>query len=76
MTLVGFLDAGDVGFRSGSLTALTPRADIGAGIRYNTPIGAVRVDYGHQLNPIPGLVINGIPETRHWRIHFSIGQAF
>jgi outer membrane protein assembly factor BamA len=76
MTLVGFLDAGDVGFRSGSLTSLTPRADIGAGIRYNTPIGAVRVDYGHQLNPIPGLVINGIPETRHWRIHFSIGQAF
>jgi hypothetical protein len=29
-----------------------------------------------QLNPIPGLLINGVPETRHWRLHFSIGQAF
>ena len=31
---------------------------------------------GYQLNAIPGLIVNGLPETRHWRIHFSIGQAF
>jgi hypothetical protein len=31
---------------------------------------------GIQLNPIQGLVINGTPEGRRWRIHFSIGQAF
>jgi outer membrane translocation and assembly module TamA len=55
---------------------MMPRTDVGAGLRYNTPIGLVRVDYGHQLNPIPGLLVNGSPETRHWRIHFSIGQAF
>lgn len=76
ITVVGFLDAGDVKFPSGAFRELTARADVGAGIRYTTPIGVVRVDYGHQLNPIPGLVINGTPETRHWRIHFSIGQAF
>ena len=37
---------------------------------------ALRVDLGKQLTPIPGLVINGEPEKRQWRVHFSIGQAF
>ena len=76
ITVVGFLDAGDVKLLSGAFRSLTPRVDIGTGLRYSTAIGVVRVDYGHQLNPIPGLVVNGSPETRHWRIHFSIGQAF
>ena len=48
----------------------------GPGLRYDTPIGPVRVDLGIQLNPIEGLVIEGNPETRKWRVHFSIGQAF
>ena len=48
----------------------------GPGLRYNTPIGPFRVDFGKQLNPISGLVINGVPEKRQWRVHFSIGQAF
>ena len=37
---------------------------------------AIRFDYGYQLTPIEGLVVNGEPQTRHWRIHISIGQAF
>ena len=49
---------------------------IGIGIRYKTPIGPVRFDVGYQLNPIPGLIVNGEPQSRRWRIHFSIGQAF
>jgi hypothetical protein len=28
------------------------------------------------LNPIPGLLVDGEPETRHWRVHVSIGQSF
>jgi hypothetical protein len=28
------------------------------------------------LNPIDGLVIDGEPEKRQWRVHFSIGHAF
>ena len=48
----------------------------GPGIRYETPIGPLRLDLGIQLNPIDGLVINGTEETRKWRVHFSIGQAF
>ena len=46
------------------------------GVRYDTPIGPMRFDVGIQLNPIDGLVIEGTPEKRKWRVHFSIGQAF
>jgi hypothetical protein len=36
----------------------------------------VRFDVGYQLNPIPGLLIDGEEQSRAWRMHFSIGQAF
>ena len=52
------------------------RYAVGPGLRYQTPIGPVRFDFGYQLNPIPGLLVNGEPQSRRWRIHFSIGQAF
>ena len=35
-----------------------------------------RIDLGYQLNPIDGLLINGEPQKRRFRMHFSIGQAF
>jgi hypothetical protein len=34
------------------------------------------VDLGYQLTPIEGLRIEGQPERRRWRIHFSVGEAF
>ena len=49
---------------------------VGPGLRYQTPVGPIRFDVGYQLNPIPGLLVNGSPQTRRWRLHFSIGQAF
>ena len=30
----------------------------------------------YRLTPIEGLLVDGEPEKRHWRVHFSIGQAF
>ena len=71
-----FLDAGNVwedslGFKLNEL-----RYAVGPGLRYQTPVGPFRVDLGYQLNPIPGLLVNGAPQSRRWRIHFSIGQAF
>jgi outer membrane translocation and assembly module TamA len=52
------------------------RSDAGVGLRYSTPVGVIRADLGIQLNHVPGLIVNGEPEQRHWRIHLSIGQAF
>jgi len=52
------------------------RYDVGAGVRYHTPIGPIRLDFGYQLNPIDGLLIDGQEQLRQWRLHFSIGQAF
>ncbi|MDR1989172.1 MAG: BamA/TamA family outer membrane protein [Acidobacteriaceae bacterium] len=67
-------DSGGVGGSSLSVTDLKWAA--GVGLRYETPIGPVRLDWGYQLTPTDTLVISGQPETRRWRIHFSIGQAF
>ncbi|MGC4084948.1 MAG: outer membrane protein assembly factor BamA [Vicinamibacterales bacterium] len=63
--------AGDLQFKPGDL-----HYAVGSGLRYQTPIGPIRFDLGYQLNEIPGLVVDGVPQARRWRIHFSIGQAF
>jgi outer membrane protein assembly factor BamA len=71
-----FLDAGNV-WESGWTVKLDDlRFAVGPGIRYLTPVGPVRFDIGWQLNPIPGLLVEGEPQSRPWRMHFSIGQAF
>ena len=73
---VFFADAGSVGSEPRRATLKELRYDAGIGLRYLTPIGPVRVDFARQLNPIPNLLVDGVPESRHWRIHFSLGQAF
>jgi len=71
-----FLDAGNVWKDLSALDFGDLRYAVGTGLRYTSPIGPIRFDYGYQLNPIEGLMVNGGPQTRNWRIHFSIGQAF
>jgi outer membrane protein assembly complex protein YaeT len=71
-----FVDGGNVWADSWKVQPGDLRWAAGPGLRYDTPIGPFRVDVGIQLNPIEGLLINGTPEGRRWRIHFSIGQAF
>lgn len=73
---VAFFDFGNVWADSWIIHVKDLRTDIGPGLRYNTPVGPVRLDFGYQLNPIPGLLVAGKPQPRRWRIHFSIGQAF
>ena len=71
---VVFLDAGNTWTKPWQFGDL--KYDAGPGLRYNTPIGPIRVDLGFQLNPYDTLLVNGKPESRHFRVHFSIGQAF
>jgi outer membrane protein assembly complex protein YaeT len=74
--VVLFLDTGNVWADSGGIRLDDLRYAVGPGLRYQTPIGPIRLDFGWQLNPIDGLIVNGSLQNRRWRLHFSIGQAF
>ncbi|HEY5707736.1 MAG TPA: outer membrane protein assembly factor BamA [Terrimicrobiaceae bacterium] len=63
-----FLDAGNVVQNAASFGVEDMRYAMGAGLRYNLPIGAVRFDYG--LNPSPK------PGEAQGAFHFAIGVAF
>ena len=71
-----FLDAGNVWAKSLAFDLSDLRYAVGPGLRYQTPVGPIRFDIGYQLNPIPDLLVNGSPQKRRVRFHFSIGQAF
>jgi outer membrane protein assembly complex protein YaeT len=65
---VVFFDAGEVRRQAASLTVGDLKFGTGVGVRYQTIVGPLRVDFGIPLEPPPG--------EPHWQIHFSIGQAF
>lgn len=73
---VVFLDGGNVWTDEWDFNVTDLRYDVGPGLRYNTPVGPIRLDIGYQLNPIDGLRPKGELQTRRFRFHFSIGQAF
>jgi outer membrane protein assembly complex protein YaeT len=75
-SVVAFIDAGNAWEDPWQYELGDLRAAVGPGLRYRTPIGPVRADLGYQLTPIEGLLVDGEPEKRRWRVHFSIGQAF
>jgi outer membrane protein insertion porin family len=73
---VAFVDFGNVWSQTAHFGLGDLRYAVGPGLRYATPIGPARFDIGYQVNPIDGLLVNGEPQKRRWRMHFSIGQAF
>jgi outer membrane protein assembly complex protein YaeT len=73
---VVFLDYGNVWLEPWTFDARDLRYAVGPGLRYQTPVGPARLDVGYQLNPIENLLVDGEPQKRQWRVHFSIGQAF
>jgi len=62
-----FTDAGNV-WADQELKMHDLRASYGAGLRYGTPVGPLRVDYGQKIHRRPG-------ETPG-EIHFNIGHSF
>jgi outer membrane protein insertion porin family len=66
---VVFYDGGNVFPRVGfhDFTSLYTN-NVGLGLRYATPVGPVRIDLGHNVNPVPG-----INSTQYF---ITIGQAF
>jgi outer membrane protein assembly factor BamA len=76
LSLVLFGDVGNVWRNSWDINLDDLRYDVGPGLRYNTPIGPIRLDVGYQLNPIEGLLVQGKEQPRPFRFHFSVGQAF
>ena len=74
--MVAFVDAGNVNAEPWRMNLKDLLYDAGVGVRYSIPIGSLRLDLARQINHINGLVIEGEPESRFWRVHVSLGQAF
>jgi len=70
---VGFVDGGNVFARAGDLDLTRLRAALGFGVRYDSPLGPVRLDFGFKTNR--QYYGNGTRE-RGWEYHLSIGEAF
>lgn len=77
-----FLDGGQVWRELSSVDPTNIQFGIGAGLRYESPIGPIRIDVGYKVNPtsqdlrqFEGGIDNGSWQDR-WGLHFSIGQAF
>jgi outer membrane translocation and assembly module TamA len=74
--MVAFVDAGNVNAEPWRMNLKDLLYDAGVGVRYSIPIGSLRLDLARQINHIDGLIIEGERETRFWRVHVSLGQAF
>jgi outer membrane translocation and assembly module TamA len=65
---VVFLDYGNVYSEEFDFKLGEIKYAVGTGLRYNTLIGPLRVDFGYALNPDPGI--------GRFQFFLSIGQAF
>lgn len=67
--VVGFLDSGVVTNGISEVNTTTFRHSAGPGIRYVTPVGPIRLDWGFILDPEP-------TDSSTNRVHFSFGYFF
>lgn len=88
--LVAFIDASDVSSKVATFGLQAPHISVGPGLRYNSPIGPVRLDVGwrvpglQKLAPEPGerLDVSEVPPylNENWwdafALHILIGESF
>ena len=72
VSLVAFLDSGNVFKRIGDIDPGDFRSSAGFGIRYRSPLGPLRMDFGFKLDR---RFVAGKRE-RGFEFHLSIGEAF
>ncbi len=65
--IVAFLDSGNV-WKTAENIETSLRHTVGGGLRYSTPVGPVRVDYGYKLSRES--------DESAGEVHFSFGHAF
>ncbi|MCG6925887.1 MAG: BamA/TamA family outer membrane protein [Acidobacteria bacterium] len=63
-----FFDIGNVYPEVADVSIPDLRKSVGLGVRYLTPIGPIRFDYGHKIHRLPG--------ESAGRLHLTIGYAF
>ena len=69
--LVGFIDGGNVFAQASDLDLSRIRGSVGFGVRWDSPLGPLRVDFGFKTKR--EMTTSG--RERGW-IHLSIGEAF
>jgi outer membrane protein assembly factor BamA len=81
LSVVGFLDSGQVFQRVSQVNLSELRGAVGFGVRYSSPFGPLRVDLGFKTHIMEFLCPTGddparrCPESRP-ALHISFGQAF
>ncbi len=77
LQLVPFYDLGNVFSRVKDINFSRMTSTIGVGLRFNTPIGPIGVDYGYLLDPQSFTTPNGgVLRQRQGVIHIKFGQSF
>lgn len=74
--IAAFLDHGSITNNFSDVGLNSFRHSAGFGLRYVTPVGPLRLDYGMKLDRRTN-IINGLPERESFgRLHFAFGYAF
>jgi outer membrane protein assembly factor BamA len=72
LAIVAFLDGGNVFPSVADLDLSRIRGGTGFGVRYDSPFGPLRLDFGFKLNRL----VIGERRESGWEYHLSIGEAF
>lgn len=65
-----FADGGQSALRTSGVDPSRWKLGAGFGLRYRTPVGPLRADFGYKLNP------GADPSDGRWRIHLTLGESF